>query len=150
MAPIAKTLNCFPTSAPFTCAPFHRFPFLHKVGAWNRSIAIPETLVEVLSLFRLDEPHVPSAPRRVMASGGRTLITSRSVPTAKFPISSTTLTSSWNTRGRQACPVVHVCGGARQERHIVVTGDQGQVEATVPGTEVFSAIVLPHHRYPAP
>ena len=82
MAPIAKTLELLPyLGAIHMCAiREHRFPFLHKVGAWNRFNRYSGgTLVEKCCHFF--DLMVPSTPRRVMASGGRRT-TSRSVTTA--------------------------------------------------------------------
>ena len=158
MAPIAKTLELLPQLGAIQMCAIreHRFPFLHKVGAWNRFNRYSGgTLVEkCCHFFDLMNLMVPSTPRRVLASGGQNVnhLEERYDGDAPDILDNAYVIVEYEGGQRAMLDLCMFAEGARQEQHIVVTGDRGQVEATVPGTEVFLSdrAAGTHRAIPAP
>ncbi len=115
----------------------HRFPFLVKVGDWNRfSANTGGTLVEkCCHFFDLMNLVIGRRPVRVLASGGQDVNHLDEVYDGR---SSDILDNAYviveYDGGARAClDLCMFAEGSRWEQELVATGDAGKVEAFVPG-----------------
>ena len=107
----------------------------------------------MLSLFRLDEPHGPfDAPARDGVRGEYVNHLQERYDGEVPDILDNAYVIVEYEGQRAMLDLCMFAEGARQEQHIVVTGDRGQVEATVPGTEVLLSdrTARTHRAIPAP
>ena len=123
----------------------HRFPFLRKVGDWNRFTRnTGGTLVEKCCHF-FDLMHLAAGahPVRVMASGGQDVnhldevyeIDGRSeVPDI---LDNAFVIVEFANGVRGALDLCMFAEGGRFEQEITITGDLAKMEATVPGDVVW-------------
>ena len=134
----------------------HRFPFLPKVADWNRfNRNTGGTLVEkCCHFFDLMRFIIGSEPTGVIASGGQNVNHLDEKYHGQTPDiwDNAYVVFDFANGARAMLDLCMFAEGARQEQHIVVTGDRGQVEATVPGTEVFLSdrTARTHRAIPAP
>ncbi len=114
----------------------HRFPFLVKVGHWNRFTAnTGGTLVEkCCHFFDLMNVIADSKPVRVMASGGQDV--NHLEETYEGEVSdimdNAFVIVDYENGVRAALDLCMFAEGAPYEQQIAVTGTEGQVEAFVP------------------
>ena len=122
----------------------HRFPFLKKVGDWNRFTRnTGGTLVEKCCHF-FDLMHLVAGahPVRVMASGGQDVnhldevyeIDGREVPDI---LDNAFVIVEFANGVRGALDLCMFAEGGRFEQEITITGDLAKMEATVPGDVVW-------------
>ncbi len=123
----------------------HRFPFLKKVGDWNRFNRFTGgTLVEKCCHF-FDLMHLIAGahPVRVMASGGQDVnhldetyeLDGREMHPDVLDNAFVIVEFANGVRG--ALDLCMFAEGSRYEQEIVVTGDRAKLETTVPGDTVW-------------
>ncbi|RNF34589.1 Gfo/Idh/MocA family protein [Paracoccus methylarcula] len=128
----------------------HRFPFLHKVGAWNRfNRSSGGTLVEkCCHFFDLMRLAIRSEPVRVMASAGQAVNHFDETYDGRTP-------DIWDNGyvivdfANGARAMLELCmfaEGARYQEEISAVGPAGKIEALVPGPGRF----WPGHLGPPP
>ncbi|CAI5976819.1 unnamed protein product [Closterium sp. NIES-64] len=114
----------------------HRFPFLHKVGAWNRfSSNSGGTLVEkCCHFFDLMNLILHDTPTRVMASGGQSVNHLSEEYDGKVSdiLDNAYVIVEYQGGGRACLDLCMFAEGSRNEQEICVVGDKGKVEALVP------------------
>ncbi|CAI5459369.1 unnamed protein product [Closterium sp. Yama58-4] len=118
----------------------HRFPFLHKVGAWNRFNANSGgTLVEkCCHFFDLMNLILHDTPTRVMASGGQSVNHLSEEYHGKVGgkvsdiLDNAYVIVEYQGGGRACLDLCMFAEGSRNEQEICVVGDRGKVEALVP------------------
>jgi myo-inositol 2-dehydrogenase / D-chiro-inositol 1-dehydrogenase len=114
----------------------HRFPFLTKVGDWNRFTAnTGGTLVEkCCHFFDLMNLVMPGVPERVMASGGQAVnhLEERYGGVAPDVLDHAFVIVDYSRGGRAALDLCMFAEGSRWEQELVVVGDAGKVEAHLP------------------
>jgi len=124
----------------------HRFPFLTKVGDWNRFNAnTGGTLVEkCCHFFDLMHQLAGDRPTRVMASGGQDvnhldeMIERPDGSSARPDILDNALVIVEFANGvRGALDLCMFAEGGRYEQELSVVGDRGKLETTVPGDTVW-------------
>jgi predicted dehydrogenase len=120
----------------------HRFPFLPKVGDWNRfSRNTGGTLVEkCCHFFDLMAHIVGERPERVVASGAQdvnhlderydTDVAEGEVPDI---LDNAFVVVDFDSGARAVLDLCMFAEGSRWEQELVATGDAGKVEANVPG-----------------
>ena len=120
----------------------HRYPFLAKVGDWNRfSRNTGGTLVEkCCHFFDLMNVVLPGRPVRVLASGGQdvnhleeayaTDVGEREVPDI---LDNAFVIVDYDDGRRALLDLCMFAEGSRWEQELVATGDAGKVEVHVPG-----------------
>ncbi|CAI5470584.1 unnamed protein product [Closterium sp. Yama58-4] len=114
----------------------HRFPFLHKVGAWNRlSANSGGTLVEkCCHFFDLFNLILADSPTRVMASGGQSVnhLSEEYHGKVSDILDNAYVIVEYQGGGRACLDLCMFAEGSRNEQEICVVGDRGKVEALVP------------------
>ena len=125
----------------------HRFPFLVKVGNWNRFTAnTGGTLVEkcchFFDLMRLVAGYATGTdalPVRVMASGGQAVNHLDEVYDGRVPdiLDHAYVIIEFDNGVRGSLDLSMFAEGGRFEQEITVVGDRAKLEATVPGDTVF-------------
>jgi myo-inositol 2-dehydrogenase/D-chiro-inositol 1-dehydrogenase len=121
----------------------HRFPFLTKVGDWNRfSANTGGTLVEkCCHFFDLMRQTLPGArPVRVMASGGQDVNHLDEVYDAGVPdiLDNAFVIVDFDDGARALLDLSMFAEGSAYEQELVAVGDAGKVEVRLPGfMEVF-------------
>ena len=124
----------------------HRFPFLAKVGDWNRFTAnTGGTLVEkCCHFFDLMHQLAGDRPTRVMASGGQDvnhldeLIELPDGSSARPDILDNAFVIVEFANGvRGALDLCMFAEGGRYEQELTVVGERGKLETTVPGDTVW-------------
>ena len=124
----------------------HRFPFLTKVGNWNRFTAnTGGTLVEkCCHFFDLMHQLAGDRPTRVMASGGQDvnhldeLVELPDGSTARPDILDNAFVIVEFRNGvRGSLDLCMFAEGGRYEQELTVVGDLGKLETTVPGDTVW-------------
>ena len=124
----------------------HRFPFLQKVGDWNRfSVNTGGTLVEkCCHFFDLMHQIADGRPTRVMASGGQDVNHLDEV--IELPDGSTArpdildnafVIVEFDNGVRGSLDLCMFAEGGRYEQELTVVGDKGKLETTVPGDTVW-------------
>ena len=115
----------------------HRFPFLPKVGNWNRfSANTGGTLVEkCCHFFDLMNLTIGARPVRVMASGGQDVNHLDEVYDGQRPdiLDNAFVVVDYDNGVRAMLDLSMFAEGSRHEQELVVVGDTGKLEAEVPG-----------------
>ncbi len=118
----------------------HRFPFLVKVGNWNRFTAnTGGTLVEkCCHFFDLMRLAAGANPVRVMASGGQAVNHLDEVYDGRTPdiLDHAFVIVEFDNGVRGSLDLSMFAEGGRFEQEITVVGDRAKLEATVPGDTV--------------
>lgn len=119
----------------------HRFPFLKKVGDWNRfNRNTGGTLVEkCCHFFDLMNLVVPGVPVRAIASGAQSVNHLDEVYNGEVPdiLDNAYVIVEYDSGARAMLDLCMFAEGSKYEQMIAVTGDDGKLETTVPGDEVF-------------
>ena len=119
----------------------HRFPFLVKVGNWNRFTEnTGGTLVEkCCHFFDLMRLAAGANPVRVMASGGHDVNHLDEIYDGRVPdiLDNAFVIVEFANGVRGALDLSLFAEGGRFEQEITVVGDRAKLEATVPGDGVF-------------
>lgn len=119
----------------------HRFPFLVKVGNWNRfNENTGGTLVEkCCHFFDLMRLVAGADPVRVMASGGQDVNHLDEVYDGRVPdiLDNAFVIVDFANGVRGSLDLSMFAEGGRYEQEITVVGDSGKLEAQVPGDEVY-------------
>lgn len=143
MAPIAATLSHLDAVGRIRMCSIreHRFPFLKKVGDWNRfNQNTGGTLVEkCCHFFDLMNLIVPSQPVRVLASGGQDVNHLDELYNGKVPdiIDNAYVIVDYAGGERAMLDLCMFAEGVKHEQQLVVTGDAGRIETTVPGDDLL-------------
>jgi predicted dehydrogenase len=115
----------------------HRFPFLRKVGDWNRfNENTGGTLVEkCCHFFDLMNLVVGSRPVRVYASGAQDVnhLDERYEGRTPDILDNAFVTVDYEDGARAMLDLCMFAEAGRNEQDLVVVGDTGKVEAHVPG-----------------
>ncbi|MEN8113813.1 MAG: Gfo/Idh/MocA family oxidoreductase [Actinomycetota bacterium] len=118
----------------------HRFPFLDKVGAWNRFTRnTGGTLVEkCCHFFDLMNVITDAQPIRVYASGGQSVNHLDEEYNGETPdiLDNAYVVVDYDDGARGMLDLCMFAEGSRNEQEIAVTGDIGKVEAFVPESVV--------------
>ena len=118
----------------------HRFPFLRKVGNWNRfNRNTGGTLVEkCCHFFDLMNLVLPGKPTRVLASGAQSVNHLDEVYEGEVPdiLDNAYVIVEFDRGGRAMLDLCMFAEGSLHEQTIAVTGDAGKLETTVPGEEL--------------
>lgn len=119
----------------------HRFPFLAKVGNWNRFNAnTGGTLVEKCCHF-FDLMHLvaQAPPVRVMASGGQDVNHLDETYDGRVPdiLDNAFVIVEFANGVRGALDICMFAEGGRFEQELTVTGSTAKLETTVPGDAVW-------------
>ncbi|MEX2625395.1 MAG: Gfo/Idh/MocA family oxidoreductase [Ilumatobacteraceae bacterium] len=113
----------------------HRFPFLHKVGNWNRfSETTGGTLVEkCCHFFDLMNVVIGSRPVRVMASGGQDVNHLDEEYDGRRPdmLDNAYVIVDYEDGERAMLDLCMFAEASKNEQELVVTGDAGKLEALV-------------------
>ncbi len=119
----------------------HRFPFLRKVGDWNRfNRNTGGTLVEkCCHFFDLMNLVVPGKPSRVLASGAQSVNHLDEIYNGEVPdiLDNAFVIVEYDSGARAMLDLCMFAEGSRHEQNIAVTGDVGKLETTVPGEELY-------------
>ena len=119
----------------------HRFPFLKKVGDWNRfNRNTGGTLVEkCCHFFDLMNQVVPGNPSRVLASGAQSVNHLDEIYDGEVPdiLDNAFAIVEYDSGARAMLDLCMFAEGSRHEQNIAVTGDIGKLETTVPGNELY-------------
>ncbi len=119
----------------------HRFPFLKKVGNWNRfSRNTGGTLVEkCCHFFDLMNLVMPGNPTRVLASGAQSVNHLDEVYGGEIPdiLDNAYVIVEFDSGARAMLDLCMFAEGSRHEQQIAVTGNIGKLETTVPGEELY-------------
>jgi predicted dehydrogenase len=122
----------------------HRFPFLVKVGDWNRFTAnTGGTLVEkCCHFFDLMRLIAKADPVRVYASGGQDVNHLDEVYEGKQAdmLDNAFVIVDFANGVRGALDLSMFAEGGRFEQELTVVGDRGKLETTFPGTDVFVGV----------
>lgn len=114
----------------------HRFPFLEKVGNWNRfNRNTGGTLVEkCCHFFDLMNLIIDAEPVRIYASGGQSVNHVDELYDGEAPdiLDNAYVIVDYDTGARAMLDLCMFAEGSRNEQEIAVTGDVGKVEAFVP------------------
>lgn len=119
----------------------HRFPFLKKVGDWNRfNRNTGGTLVEkCCHFFDLMNQVVPVKPTRVLASGAQSVNHLDEEYNGEVPdiLDNAYVIVEYENGARALLDLCMFAEGSRYEQNIAVTGDLGKLETNVPGDDLF-------------
>ena len=119
----------------------HRFPFLKKVGDWNRfSANTGGTLVEkCCHFFDLMRFAAGANPERVYASGGQDVNHLDEFYDGKRSdiLDNAFVIIDFENGVRGALDLSMFGEGGRYEQEITITGDRAKIETTVPGHRVY-------------
>ena len=119
----------------------HRFPFLHKVGNWNRfNQNTGGTLVEkCCHFFDLMRLVAGSDPVRVFASGGQDVNHLDEIYDGRVPdiLDNALVVVDFANGVRGALDLSMFAEGGRFEQELTVVGDLAKLETTVPGHTVW-------------
>lgn len=143
MAPVAALLNHLDAAGNIRMCAIreHRFPFLSKVGDWNRfNRNTGGTLVEkCCHFFDLMNQVMPGKPIRIMASGAQDVNHLEESYDGKKPdiLDNAFVIVDYANGARALLDLCMFAEGSRHEQQLVVTGDIGKLETTVPGDELF-------------
>ncbi len=114
----------------------HRFPFLRKIGDWNRfNRNTGGTLVEkCCHFFDLMNLIVGAAPARVYASGGQDVNHLDEVYDGEVPdiLDNAFVLVDYANGVRALLDLCMFAEGSRNEQEICATGDRGKVECFIP------------------
>jgi len=114
----------------------HRFPFLDKVGDWNRFAAnTGGTLVEkCCHFFDLMNRVMPGRPERVYASGGQMVNHLDESYGGRTPdiLDSAYVVVDYDDGGRALVDLCMFADASHDQHEFAVMGDEGKIEALVP------------------
>ena len=144
MAPVARLIDEVRAGTPgnlhMLAIREHRFPFLPKVGDWNRFRAnTGGTLVEkCCHFFDLMHHIVQSPPRRVLASGGQNVNHLDEVYDGRRSdiLDNAFVIVEFESGVRAMLDLCMFAEATHNQTEISVVGDKGKVEALVPDDEV--------------
>jgi len=118
----------------------HRFPFLRKVGDWNRfDRNTGGTLVEKCCHFFDLMTHIAGArPVRVMASGAQDVNHLDEVYDGEVPdiIDNALVIVEYDSGLRASLDLCMFAEGSHDQEHLSVVGDEGKAEAFLPSKEL--------------
>ena len=144
MPPVAALIDHLETSTGGTwmlTIREHRFPFLEKVGDWNRFNANSGgTFVEkCCHFFDLMRLILKSDPVRVMASGGQVVNHLNETYDGQVPDiwDHGYVIVDFESGARAMLELCMFAEGAEFQEHIIATGPDGIIESLVPGPERF-------------
>lgn len=119
----------------------HRWPFLKKVGDWNRfSANTGGTLVEkCCHFFDLMNLIVGSVPARVYASGAQDVNHLDECYAGAVPdiLDNAMVVIDFESGVRASLDLCMFADGARTEQEIVATGDRARIDVTFPQGDVY-------------
>ena len=119
----------------------HRYPFLKKVGDWNRfNENTGGTLVEkCCHFFDLMNLVIPSKPIRVFASGGQNVNHLDEIYNGEVPdiLDNAYVIVDFESGERALLDLCMFAEGGPYEQQITLTGEQGRIETTIPGDELI-------------
>ncbi len=119
----------------------HRFPFLKKIGDWNRfSENTGGTLVEkCCHFFDLMSLITGSRPVRVFASGGQDVNHLDERYDGRVPdiLDNAMVVVEFENGVRSSLDLCMFADGARSEQEIVATGDRARVDVTFPQGDLY-------------
>lgn len=119
----------------------HRFPFLKKVDNWNRfNRNTGGTLVEkCCHFFDLMNQVIPGEPVRVFASGAQDVNHLDESYDGEVPdiLDNAFVIVDYDNGARAALDLCMFAEGGKYEQQLVVTGDAGKLETTVPGKHLY-------------
>jgi len=119
----------------------HRFPFLDKVGAWNRFNRMSGgTFVEkCCHFFDLMRLILKSEPVRIMASGGQAANHKTETYNGEFPdiMDHGYVLVDFESGARAMLELCMFAEGARYQEEVSAVGPEGKIEAFVPGPGRF-------------
>ena len=128
----------------------HRFPFLDKVGSWNRFNATSGgTLVEkCCHFFDLMRLATGAEPVRIMASGGQAVnhLSERYADKAPAIWDNAYTIVDFDNGARAMLELCMFAEGSKYQEHLSAVGPRGKIEALVPGPTRF----WPERLGPAP
>ena len=114
----------------------HRFPFLHKVGQWNRfNRNTGGTLVEkCCHFFDLMDTIMDARPEQVYATGGRDVNHFDEIYDGQQPdiLDNAYVVIDYPNRTRGMLDLCMFAEATRNQEEVVVVGDVGKAEAFVP------------------
>ncbi|MAI80007.1 MAG: oxidoreductase [Deltaproteobacteria bacterium] len=120
----------------------HRFPFLPKVGDWNRfNRNTGGTLVEkCCHFFDLMNLAMGCEPVRVFASGAQDVNHLDESYDGETPdiLDNAFVIVDYENGARGCLDLCMFAEGSRYEQELVATGDGGKLECTVPGSELIT------------
>ncbi|MFP6641044.1 MAG: Gfo/Idh/MocA family oxidoreductase [Myxococcota bacterium] len=121
----------------------HRFPFLPKVGDWNRfNRNTGGTLVEkCCHFFDLMNLVMGCEPVRVLASGAQDVNHLEERYDGEVPdiLDNAFVIVDYENGARACLDLCMFAEGGRYEQELVATGDAGKLECTVPGSELVTS-----------
>ena len=119
----------------------HRFPFLKKVGDWNRfNRNTGGTLVEkCCHFFDLMNLVIPANPVRTLASGAQSVNHLDEEYDGEVPdiLDNAYVIVEYDNGARAMLDLCMFAEGSKYEQMIAVTGSSGKLETSVPGDELF-------------
>ena len=126
----------------------HRFPFLPKVGDWNRFARnTGGTFVEkCCHFFDLMRLVVRDEPKRVYASAGQDVnhLDERYDGAVPDILDNGFVTVDFESGARALLDLCMFAEASRNEQEIAATGDLGKIEASVPDGRITTGIRKPH------
>lgn len=145
MAPVAALLRHLHAGAAGQLKMFfireHRFPFLPKVGNWNRfNRNTGGTLVEkCCHFFDLMNLAMGCEPTRVMASGSQDVNHLQERYRGETPdiLDNAFVIVDYESGARACLDLCMFAEGSRHEQELVAIGDGGKLECSVPGSELI-------------
>jgi myo-inositol 2-dehydrogenase / D-chiro-inositol 1-dehydrogenase len=146
MSPIAATLQHLDAVGNVRMCAIreHRFPFLKKVGDWNRfNHNTGGTMVEkCCHFFDLMNLVIPSDPVKVIASGGQDVNHLDEIYGNEVPdiLDNAYVIVDYANGARALLDLCMFAEGSRNEQQIAVTGDIGKIETMVPGNELYLSL----------
>jgi myo-inositol 2-dehydrogenase / D-chiro-inositol 1-dehydrogenase len=119
----------------------HRFPFLEKVGHWNRfSARTGGTMIEkCCHFFDLMRLITQSEPVRIYGSGSQDVnhLDERYDGAAPDVLDNAFVIADFTNGMRASLDLCMFAEGSYYQEHVAVTGDAGKIEAVVPGPARF-------------
>lgn len=119
----------------------HRYPFLNKVGAWNRfSANTGGTLVEkCCHHFDLMRLMTGAEPVRVFASGGMDVNHLDEAHDGRTPdiLDNALVIVDFDNGVRASLDLCMFCEGAEPQEQLTAIGDKGKLDAYIPGPDRF-------------
>tara|TARA_B100000674_G_scaffold488786_1_gene501580 strand:+ start:66 stop:944 length:879 start_codon:yes stop_codon:yes gene_type:complete len=120
----------------------HRFPFLRKVGDWNRfNEKTGGTLVEkCCHFFDLMNLIIQSDPVKIYASGGQSVNHLDECYGGKTPdiLDNSFVIVDYEKGERAMLDLCMFAEGGKYEQEIVLIGDKGKLETHIPGKELLA------------
>ena len=125
----------------------HRYPFLHKVGDWNRfNRNTGGTMVEkCCHFFDLMRLATGARPTRIYASGGHDVNHLDERYDGEMPdiIDNAFVTVDFEDGTRALLDLCMFAEGSRDEHEVAITGDTGKVECAMPSSTLLHGRCAP-------